>query len=510
MEQLRSLVFDRCPRIGLGIDHVWLFIPLAAFGLLVAVIPVPPNDLWWHLKIGEFIQMSGSVPGTNIFAWSLPAGTPFTYGAWFGEYLLYSVYRHGHFPLLVFTNTALFLLTFSLVGVEARRRSGSWRIAGLVLILACGMSFNNTAIRPQLWAFLPFMGFFILLSAFNDQQLRGRWLLGLPLIMLYWVNVHGTFILGFVLLGIFGLGQALQLFKQIDRPSALSQLKWLVIVSVLSLLLIVINPQGIGIFGYVRNLMTDLPSQRLVSEWQSPSPDNLPTIVFYLSILLMIIILAYSSSRPALTDLFLVIAFTWLAWSGVRYVIWYGMVAMPILAGMIRKLMGNRSWLAQSPRTFFNLILVLLLFVPLLLVQPWWIARLPLPDKYTEQVLLDTPEGPLLSVHTPVKAVEYLANNPGGRLFNEMGYGSYLIWAMPEQGVFIDPRVELYPYEMWQDYIRISNGARYNELLAKYGADRLLLDAEMQVELITALEGDAGWERKFVDDYSQVWMKVDE
>jgi hypothetical protein len=80
-----------------------------------------------------------------------------------------------------------------------------------------------------------------------------------------------------------------------------------------------------------------------------------------------------------------------------------------------------------------------LLFVPFVLVQPWWIERLPLPESYREQVLMDTPEGPLLTVRTPVGAAEYLRQNPGGKLFNEMGYGSYLIWALPEQGVFIDP-----------------------------------------------------------------------
>jgi hypothetical protein len=62
---------------------------------------------------------------------------------------------------------------------------------------------------------------------------------------------------------------------------------------------------------------------------------------------------------------------------------------------------------------------------------------------------------------------------------------------------------------MWQDYIRITRGARYNELLEAYGADRLLLDRELQAELITALEGDAGWEREYEDAYAQVWRKVE-
>ena len=74
-----------------------------------------------------------------------------------------------------------------------------------------------------------------------------------------------------------------------------------------------------------------------------------------------------------------------------------------------------------------------------------------------------------------------------------MGYGSYLIWALPEQKVFIDPRVELYPFEQWQDYIRISRGTRYNELLTKYGADRILLNSALQKELAIQLHNDPLW-----------------
>ena len=40
-----------------------------------------------------------------------------------------------------------------------------------------------------------------------------------------------------------------------------------------------------------------------------------------------------------------------------------------------------------------------------------------------------------------------------------MGYGSYLIWALyPDHKVFIDARVELYPLDVWEDYIAINQG----------------------------------------------------
>ena len=150
-----------------------------------------------------------------------------------------------------------------------------------------------------------------------------------------------------------------------------------------------------------------------------------------------------------------------------------------------------------------------LLFIPVLLVQPWFITSLPLPESYWQQARRSSPEGPLLSADTPVEAAAYLKAHPGGHLFNEMGYGSYLIWAVPEQGVFNDPRVELYPFEQWQDYIRISQGFHYAELLDRYGADRVLLDTQLQAGLAQALASDPGWHLEFSAGQAQLWTRVD-
>jgi hypothetical protein len=106
-----------------------------------------------------------------------------------------------------------------------------------------------------------------------------------------------------------------------------------------------------------------------------------------------------------------------------------------------------------------------------------------------------------------VAAVEYLKQHPGGKLYNEMGYGSYLIWADPAQGVFLDPRVELYPYQQWLDYIKINNGLHYEELFNKYGVNRVLLNKELQPELMAALGKDPLWSREYTDLYAEIWIK---
>lgn len=495
-------------RMGLGIDHLWLLAILLCFAFVISPMPVGPNDFWWHLKIGERIYQTASIPSTSIYSWSLSADHPYTYGAWFAGYLMYLVYKIGGVTLIIFMRNALTVLAFALVSLEAWRRSGSWRIAALVTLFACAMASNNFEVRPQMWAWLPFILFYILLSRYTSGQLKAGWLLLLPLSMVFWVNVHGAFVLGPVILGIFIAGEALRIFLKQEGKLSWKSVGWMGVITALTGAAMLANPKFTGIIGYVYNMMVDQPSQKLVVEWQSPAPNTYAAIFFYLSILLMLGLFAYSRYRPTPTEALLIAGFLWLAWSGVRYVVWYGIVSMPILAATIKEMVKGKPWMVVPPRNILNLAIVAVLAIPAVLVQPWFIERLPMPEAYWNVVLRDSGVGPMLSVNTPIGATEYLKENPGGRLFNEMGFGSYLIWAVPEQGVFVDTRVELYPYDQWLDYIRIGNGIRYNELLDQYGADRLLLHPKLQGELITQLEMDPLWVLEYQDDYAQIWTKA--
>lgn len=493
--------------------HLWPVVVLAGLGFYVSLVPLPPNDFWWHLKIGELIWTRRAIPTTQMFAWSLPPDAPFTYGAWLGELLLYLLYRLGGLNLVTFARNALVLAAFWLTAWTARARSGSWRLAAPALALAGGMSLNNLVVRPQIWSFPLFALYLLLLTRYvhsGGTDPKARWaLLALPPLMALWVNAHGAFILGVVLVGLFVVGEGVRTAARMPGALPWRAVGWLLLIGALTAAATLANPRGVGIAAYVADLLTDRPSQTLVVEWQSPTPSGIPNVVFYGSILVLLLTVAYARRRPTPTDALLMVGFLWLAWSGMRYVVWYGMAVMPVLADSWASLWPRAATL-PSRRNVLNLVLVLLLFVPVLLVQPWWVERVPLPETYWKLVWRGAPEGALIGEENPLDAVEYLRAHPGGRLFNEMGYGSYLIWALPDQKVFVDPRVELYPFEQWEDYVRISNGVRYNELLDHYGADRILLDTELQPELARALADDPCWEQEFAGRRAQVWRRVGE
>jgi hypothetical protein len=504
---------------SLRLEHLWALLVLSVVGIFISLSPTSPNDFFWHLKAGELIATTG-IPTTNLFAWSLSHDTPFVYQSWLGEWLFYALYQLGGLPMVVFGRNILGLGAFTLVAIEAQRRSGSWRLAALAAFLAAAMTINNLTTRTQNWSWLPFVVTLIILGRYTTHQIDRRWLIALPLLMVFWVNAHGAFVMGLLVTFAFIAGETLQ--RLLRQPRALSweQLRALYLTGGAMLLATLVNPLGLGVFGYLRHLLADPSSQRLINEWQPPTPDNLAGMFFYLSILGLFAAFAFATQRPRIAEIILVSGLAWQAFTGVRYVVWFGMAAMPILVQClaqpqtrstifgIQREYSKVAWRWNLPN-IINLILACFLTLGVITFQPWFKSSLPLPLQYREQ-FVDLPGAPqLFSDGTPVNVTEHLRELPcEGNLFNEMGYGSYLIWALyPETQVFIDPRVELYPLAFWQDYISLTRGRDVPELLAKYDIACVMLDLEAQPGLAETMIEIPGWTKTFDDEQSELWRR---
>ncbi len=500
------------------LEHLWALLALSITGIFISLWPTSPNDFWWHLKAGEIISTSG-IPTTNRFAWTLPADAPFVYQSWLGEWLFYAIYQLGNMPLVVFIRNILGLGAFTLVAVEAQRRSGSWRLAAGVTLLAAAMTINSMTTRTQNWSWIPFVVTLIILGRYAENRLAPRWLIVLPLLMIFWVNVHGAFMMGILVGGAFAAGETLR--RLLRQPYALNwaRLRLLYLAVVGMVAAVMINPLGVGVFSYVLDLLSDSPSQSLIIEWQSPTPRNLAGAFFYAGVLALITAFAFARRRPSITDVLLVCGLAWQAFVGVRYVVWFGMAAMPIVAQSLGKVRpafqsSNADATPSASRrersgSIGNWIVAALLVFMVVAVQPWFKPALPLPQPYKD-LFTDLPGAPeLASADTPAAATEHLRAEPcAGNLFNEMGYGSYMIWALStEVQVFIDPRVELYPFALWEDYVSITRGVDVEQLLDKYSIACVMLDRVHQSQLVETMAETPGWQRTFAEGSSEVWRR---
>jgi len=257
-----------------------------------------------------------------------------------------------------------------------------------------------------------------------------------------------------------------------------------------------VNPRGIGVLGYVWNLLNTSAVTDLITEWAPPTIRETSGAFFFLFLIFCGLVLAYTRRFPRLVDMLIVVALLWLALGASRNIVWFGMAVMPLLVVQLTAWFSPFSGSHSTPRFEGTLLvnrgLAGVLVVLLLLSLPWVKPHLGLPPDL----------GKLISPETPVEAVEVLRNDPQPprHLFHAMSYGSYLIWAAPRQPVFADPRIELYPLEQWHDYINLNAGNHVPHLLDKYQIDGLLLDHEEQAGLLRLVRQDPSWEMRYEDE----------
>ena len=162
-------------------------------------IPIKADDVWWHLKVGEFIVQQHEIPDRNLFSFTA-AQEPWLAHEWLSEVVFYLVYRGLGTIGLILLGLALNALACGLVYRLCVRYSGSPFLSSLITLLCALLLLGNFSLRPYLFGNLFFIA---TLHALEEPAAGGR--LRPALIFLIfgtWANFHGSFILGLALIAI--------------------------------------------------------------------------------------------------------------------------------------------------------------------------------------------------------------------------------------------------------------------------------------------------------------------
>lgn len=513
----------------LTLNHIWVAAALILLMLRPLLTAIPPNDFWWHMATGRAIVQTGAIPQLDTFSFTR-AGEPFFNQSWLAQVLLFTLYQLGGIELIFIVQALVIGLAYGLLLWLCVRLSGRLRLSVVLLLLATmPLSFDNWTVRPQSYVFPLFVGFMMVLTEYRLGHSRRLWLL--PLMMLLWVNMHGSFVLGLVLIGLTVVGMVVQRFRQgsgvggqgagsvapqdivvpqdgvVPQDVVVTQdvvvrqdgVVPLIIWGAITALAMLVNPQGLNVLGYVRNLLGSNQVTSLVVEWAPPSIRDTSGLIFFLFLLLCFLVLIYARSKPDPSMLLMFLAFLWLALGAVRNIVWFGFVATPLLVMQASSFFRQPAQRTSTGSTALNAVLLSLLLVLLFLGLPW-----------IKPAIFPAPSGDLLDPNTPVAAVEVLQRQDQRpkRLFHAMAYGSYLIWAAPEQPVFIDPRIELYPLEQWLDYIRLTQGLNVEQIVDRYNIDGMLLDKKEQSGLLEVLANNNAWEQYYTDEQTVLVRRV--
>jgi hypothetical protein len=451
-------------------------------------------DFWWHLKTGEIIATTRAVPTTDPFSYTVP-GRPWTAHEWLWELAAYGVYRVGGYGLAAVLSALVVTLTFGLL-YRLLRQLGVNEYVALGLVLWAGLlAVPSIGVRPRELTHLFLVVYLGRLLLYRQGRIARLW--ALPAIMLVWVNVHGPFILGLAVLGVFVAGATVGwLLRGQPAPRHL----WAV--GLATLAATVVNPTGPAMLLYPVGyyLQGENPSFAHVTEFRSPDFHQPLYLVFALG-LVAFMLLGVNQRRFDLVDSLLVAAFTLQALVSVRHVPVAALVLAPLLACRLReRFVGAREWgppAASAPLVLANWLLLALLVLGAVV----YAGRPDAPRRWRL--------GPEPSARAmPVEGARFVEERGlPGPVFNHQPWGGYLIarW-YPERRVFIDGRVDMYGPGVVGEYLEVVNvRPGWREVLDKYGVRTLLIEKDSA--LSTLLLADGGWERVFQGEVEDVFVR---
>lgn len=464
----------------IGLDRLWLFLALALPALLSLIAPLPAVDLAYQVRVGEAILSSGQIPAADAFTFTV-AGAPWTDQQWLAQVLLAAGFRLGGWEALAVLRALLVVAAFGLLVAAALARGASTRTAAILSLLAFLVASPALALRPQLFGIAIFAGLLLLVASRNRHP---RALLLAPVLVALWANLHGSFILGPLLLGYAWLDDLVR-----ARPARHSFL-----VLVLGTAATLVTPFGIGVWAYAAGIGANPEITAHVSEWQRTTPFTVPGLLFYVSAVGALAVGWLRRRSLRVPDWLWLAALLGIgAWTE-RGVAWWPLGAVLVLAVALAT--DTRRETAVRVTNRLNTVVVGVLSVAIVLALPWWRPADPLTGR--QGLLSYAPSALARALRERV--------GPGARVFAPQAWGSWLEWAVPDARYFMDSRFELFPEGVWRDYDSIASGAPGSTAtLDRWGVSAVVAAVPSTG---TALSPGVGWVLAYEDHEGVLYLRA--
>jgi len=499
---------------------------LVFVGLLCALVFTPLSvrllgdaGIGWHIRTGQQILSTHAIPRVDSFS-STMAGRPWFAWEWLYDLVVGELESalglNGVVWLTAVVIAAVFAWTFRLL---IARGVNLFVALGLVL-LAVSASMIHFLARPHVLSWLFTLAWFSILDASElDSSERDsfggltawhqRRLWALPLLMLLWVNVHGGFLLGFVLLGIFLLGAAWTRFRTragriedlLQKIAAGKRVRRLAWVGLLSLVASLVNPYGWRLYSHVYSYLSNRFLMDHIDEFQSPNFHGMAQKCFLALLLITVAVLAVRGRELRMSEGLTVL-----------FAVYAGLYAsrnIPVSSILLVMVVAPLATAVPSARGFFqrmsavevglrgHLGPVVAIVVTLLIAANG--------GRLGSNALMDAHFD---SKRMPVEAVNYLEkSNVKGPVLSPDYWGGYLIYRLsPRTLVVVDDRHDLYGEQLFKSYLKMVHGERgWEEFLETRETSCVLLPRDGA--LANLLAQTKGWKSIYADGVAIVFVR---
>lgn len=479
-------------------------LPFAELLLFVLIFiftihPVDNFDFWFHVKYGEHILQTRTLPFTDTFSHTA-FGNPAVPYEWLFQVLIYLVFAslgtvgvQGLVTLLAVFYAALFrqiLVEIFRVGLLGRM----FLVAASYVI-----GYDFWVERPQSLAYVLFL--IVLYLVLKRVVLGKNWLwLSVPIFFI-WTNMHASMILGLYLFFSFAGIEAIKYFRTKNRDF-LSSARSLALFGLINTGVTVLPPLGTHVYQLLYLFFEKRDFiMRVIDEWV---PLYQLTFRFYLYLVFLVaaglsLVVAFFTTKGKrnLYPFLPLVPLGIFVISGVRQT----QFSFPAILLCLIPLVNRRS--VRSPRILVNILLVAILLALSVFSYLYKKEIAKIPRLY------------------PTAAIGFIESNLTGNMFNEYRMGGFLMYKLgPKVKTFIDGRTDMFLPTVLPEYSELLNTYRsdsdaksyFDQLIDRYDVSWAIVTTERYTPvrmLVRLLRQDSRWHLVFFDDTSEIYVKED-